>query len=95
MPSGRRTTGLDQKLVVHAFIAELGLLLGRVLLLRAQQRAGYRGPLRRLIQRLAAVCTCTVVHVRAGGGRPSVTGQREERARALLELARAVGAVEG
>lgn len=81
----------DQKLVVHAFTAFIGLLLGRVLLRRAQQ-AGFRGTLRGLIQRLSAVRTCSVVESLPTGGRPRLSEQLEECASELLSLAEALGA---
>lgn len=85
----------DQKLVVHAFIAVLALLLGRVVLRRAQQRAGFRGTLRTLIQHLAQVRTCTVVQLRETGGRPRVVSQPEDCDQAIQQLAAAVGALPG
>jgi transposase len=66
----------DQKLVVHALIAFIGLLLGRVLMRRAH-RHGFRGGLRGLIQRLAKVRTCTVIESSARG-RPRASEQFEE-----------------
>lgn len=48
----------DQKLVVHALLAVLGLLLGPVLLRRARQRAGFTGSFRRLIQTLGQIRGC-------------------------------------
>jgi transposase len=67
----------DQKLIVHALLAVLALLLGRVLLRRAQA-AGFHGSLRTLIQRLAMVRRTTLVAVRTRAGRPRVTEQLEE-----------------
>jgi transposase len=67
----------DQKLVVHALIAVLALLLGRVLQHQAHA-AGFVGSLRTLIHRLARVRRATLVAVRPRAGRPRVTEQLEE-----------------
>lgn len=83
----------DQKLVVHAFIAVLALILGRVLLRRVKQRTGFRGTLRTLVQHLGQVRTCTVIYAREGGGRPRVTHQAEEGDAALHRLAAALDAL--
>jgi transposase len=77
----------DQKLLVHAFIAVLALILGRTLLFRAQQRLGLHTTLRGLISRLAMVRTATLIRHGHGRGRPTVTEQLEECPPALLALA--------
>lgn len=83
----------DQKLIVHALIAVLSLLLGRVLLRRAQQRIGYRGTLRHLIQKLNAIRTCTLLQQQPGRGRPKVCQQLEECDAELTRLGNALGAI--
>ena len=85
----------DQKLVVHALLVMLGLLLGRVLLRRARQRVGFAGGLRRLIQTLAQVRESTIVHHHAGPGRPRVTTHVDTTDPALRPLAEALGAWPG
>jgi len=82
----------DQKLIVHALLAVLSLLLGRVLLRRAQ-RAGYRGSLRGLIQKLSRIRTVTIAEQPPGRGRPQVYQQTEECDPTLRRLARALGAL--
>jgi transposase len=82
----------DQKLRVHAFIALLGLLLVRVLLHRARKH-GFSGTQRTLMQRLATVRTCTLIHTQEGRGRPRLTRQLEQTDPSLLQLARALKAV--
>lgn len=79
----------DQKLVVHALLAVLALLLGRVLLRRAQA-VGFQGGLRTLIQRLAGVRRATVVAVRTRAGRPRVTEQLEDGDEEVQRLAAAL-----
>ena len=81
----------DQKMVVHAFIAVLSLLLGRVLLRRAQQRVGFRGSPRSLIQHLSRIRRCTVIVPAAGRGRPQVHKQVEQCEEMILELGQALG----
>jgi transposase len=83
----------DQKLAVHALTAFIALLLGRVLLRRAQ-RHGFRGSLRTLIQRLAKVRTCTVIESSARG-RPRLTEQFEECSPEIRQVAEHVGAMPG
>ena len=85
----------EQKLMVHALIAFLSLLLGRVLLRRAQQGAHYRGTLRNLIQQLSRIWTATVVERQEGAGRPRVYEQEEECDPELTRLGWAVGALPG
>lgn len=82
----------DQKLVVHALIAVLSLLLGRVLLRRAQ-RAGYRGGLRTLVQKLGKIRTAIVAEQMPGRGRPQVYEQTEACDPALHHLGEALGAI--
>ncbi len=82
----------DQKLVVHALIAVLSLLLGRLLLRRAQ-RAGYPGGLRGLIQRLSRIRIATLAEQPAGRGRPQLYQQTEECDPALRRLGQALGAI--
>jgi transposase len=84
----------DQKLVVHALIAVLALLLGRVLLRRAQA-VGFQGSLRTLLQRLETVRRSTRVAVRPHAGRPRVTEQLEEGDDQLLRLAAALQVRDG
>jgi hypothetical protein len=84
----------DQKLVVHALIAVLALLLGRVLLRRAQA-AGFQGSLRTLLHRLATVRRATLVAVRRHAGRPRVTEQLEEGHEDVLALAAALRVRDG
>lgn len=79
----------DQKLMVHALLAVLSLLLGRVLLRRAQP-LGYHGSLRSLIQQLGRVRTATVAQLQPSRGRPVVYQQPEECDPKLLRLAEAL-----
>ena len=71
----------DQKIRVHALIVVLGQLLGRVLLRRAQQRVGFHGSLRTLIERLAVIRRATLIYAPtkrgATAGRPRITEQLE------------------
>ena len=83
----------DQKLVVHAFVAVVGLILARVLLRRAQREDKFQGTLRTLIQRLDQIRTCTVVELGDKGGRPRVRQQLEECEPALLKLGKALNAL--
>ena len=80
----------DQKLVIHAFTAVLGLMLGRVLLRRAQQ-AGYRGSVRRLLQQLSTLRTCTLLQTSQSGGRPRVRMQLEDADPETAKVATALG----
>jgi len=80
----------DQKLIVHAFIAVLSLLLGRLLLRRAQQRAHYRGTVRGLIEQLSQLRRATLIRRREGRGRPTVRQQMEECTPELAQLAAAL-----
>lgn len=81
----------DQKLVVHALTAFIGLVLGRVLLRRAQQH-GFRGTLRGLVQKLSEVRTCAVIEASSeSGGRPRVREQIEECTDEVSALARNLG----
>jgi transposase len=82
----------DQKLVVHALIAILSLLLGRVLLRRAQ-RAGYQGGLRSLVQKLGTIRMAMVAEQMPGRGRPQVHEQPEACDPVLHRLGQALGAV--
>jgi transposase len=84
----------DQKLVVHALLAVLALLLGRILLRRAQA-AGFQGSLRTLLHRLATVRRSTRVAVRHRAGRPRVTEQLEEGDADILRLATALQVRDG
>jgi len=84
----------DQKLVVHALLAVVALLLGRLLLRRAQA-AGFHGSLRTLLHDLATVRRSTLVAVRARAGRPRVTEQLEEVEDDLLRLATALQVRDG
>jgi transposase len=79
----------DQKLIVHALLAVLALLLGRVLLRRAHA-AGFHGSLRTLLQRLGTIRRATLVAVRTRAGRPRLTEQLEECDEDLLRLATAL-----
>ena len=79
----------DQQLIVHALLAVLALLLGRVLLRRAQA-AGFRGSLHTLISRLAQLRRVTLVSTHARAGRPRVREQLEEGDEALQQLAAAL-----
>ncbi len=83
----------DQKLVVHALIAVLSLLMGRVLLRRAQ-RLGYRDTLRNLIQRLGQIRVATAAEQPAGRGRPRVYQVLEDCDPELRQLGKALGALE-
>jgi transposase len=80
----------DQKLVVHAFIAVLSLLLGRLLLRRAQQQVHFPGTVRGLIEKLAQIRLATVVEPQAGKGRPRVRTQREDCPPEIAQLADAL-----
>lgn len=82
----------DQKLIVHALIAVLSLLLGRVLLRRAQ-RAGYNGSLRSLVQQLGRIRIATVAEQQPGRGRPQVYQQTEDCDPELRRLGKALGAL--
>ena len=82
----------DQKPVVHALIAILSLLLGRVLLRRAQ-RAGYQGGLRSLVQKLGKIRMAMVAEQMPGRGRPQVHEQTEACDPVLHRLGQALGAV--
>jgi len=79
----------DQKLVIHAFTAVLALMLGRVLLRRAQM-AGFRGSARRLIQQLSALRTSTLLQTSKNGGRPRIRTQIEDAAPEIEKLAAAL-----
>jgi len=79
----------DQKLMVHALLAVLSLLLGRVLLRRAQRQA-YRGSLRSLIQQLGHIRVATVAQMQQSSGRPLVYQHIEECDPKLLRLAQAL-----
>ena len=81
----------DQKLVVHALMAFLSLLLGRVLLRRARERTPYRGTLRNLMQQLSRIRTATVIERQQAAGRPRVYQQVEECDPELTRLGRALG----
>ena len=81
----------DQKLMVHALLAVLSLLLGRVLLRRAQRQA-YRGSLRSLIQQLGHIRIATVAQTQPSSGRPLVYQHTEECDPKLLRLAQALRA---
>lgn len=83
----------DQKLRVHALIVVLGLLLGRVLLRRAQQQVGFKGTVRTLIERLALLRQLILVYAHEGGGRPRIEEQLEACDDELRQLARALGAI--
>lgn len=82
----------DQKLIVHAFLAVLSLLLGRVLLRRAR-RAGYGGSLRGLVQQLGRIRLATVAEQQTGRGRPQVYQQIEDCDPELRRLGKALGAL--
>jgi len=82
----------DQKLMVHALLAVLSLLLGRVLLRRAQ-RQSYRGSLRSLIYQLGRIRIATVAQNQPSRGRPLVYQQIEECEPKLLRLAQALRAL--
>jgi transposase len=82
----------DQKLIVHALIAVLSLLLGRVLLRRARH-AGFHGSLRSLIQQLGKLRSVTVIDPAPGRGRPQVYQRTEECDLVLRQLGRALGAL--
>jgi hypothetical protein len=75
---------------VHAFIAVLSLLLGRVLLRWAQQRVGFRGSLRSPIQQLSCIGRCTVIVPPAGRGRLQVHEQVEQCEETILKLGEAL-----
>jgi len=82
----------DQKLRVHALIAVLALLLGRVLLRRAQQRAAFQGSLRALITQLGNLRTATVIEQQPGRGRPTASQKLEDADPADLKLLRSLQA---
>jgi transposase len=82
----------DQKLIVHALIAVLSLLLGRVLLRRAQ-RAGYAGSPRSLVQQLGCIRLATIAEQQPGRGRPQVYQQIEECNPVLRRLGQTLGAL--
>lgn len=82
----------DQKLMVHALLAVLSLLLGRVLMRRAH-RHGYRGSLRTLIQQLGRIRIATVAQLQPRSGRPLVHQQIEDADPSLLRLAQALNAL--
>lgn len=67
----------DQKLVVHALLAVVALLLGRVLLRRAHA-AGFQGSLRTLLARLTTVRWATLAALRPRAGRPRISEQLED-----------------
>jgi hypothetical protein len=79
----------DLKLVVHAFIAVLSLLLGRLLLRRAQRRVRFSGTVRSLMEKLAQIRLATVIEPQPGKGRPRVRTQREDCRPELTQLAEA------
>jgi transposase len=83
----------DQKLMVHAFIAVLSLLIGRLLLRRAQQRVHYRGTVRTLIEQLGQLRRVTLLRRREGRGRPAVREQLEQCSAELTRLATALDVV--
>jgi transposase len=83
----------DQKLLVHAFIAVLALILARTLLFRARQRLGLQMTLRGLISRLALIRTATLIHQKQGRGRPSLTEQLEDCNPELRTLGVSLGAI--
>jgi len=83
----------DQKLKVHAFIALLSLILARLLLRRAQQKAAFRGSLRTLIQHLSQLRTVTLIQLKDGRGRPSISRQVEDLDKDLYALAKALDAL--
>ncbi|HZD91230.1 MAG TPA: IS1634 family transposase [Pseudolabrys sp.] len=83
----------DQKLRVHALIAVLALLLGRVLLRRAQQRAGFQGCLRHLVESLSTVRRAVLIYDPVAGGRPRVIEQSEACDSDARTLAVALGAL--
>jgi hypothetical protein len=61
-----------------------------VLLRRAQQRVGFRGSLRNLIQQLSRIRRCTVIAPPAGRGRPQVHEQVEQCEEIILKLGQAL-----
>ncbi len=71
----------------------LSLLLGRVLLRRAQG-LGHRGTLRNLIHRLGEIRLATVAEQPAGRGRPRVCQVLEDCDPELRRLGKAPGALE-
>jgi transposase len=81
----------DQKLLGHALIAFLSLLLRWVLLRRARERTPYRGTLRNLMQQLSRIRTATVIERQEAAGRPRVYEQVEECDPELTRLGRALG----
>lgn len=82
----------DQKLIVHAFMVLLSLLLVRVLLQRAR-RAGFTGTQHTLVRQLGTVRTATLVRRPEGRGRPRVIRRLEQCDPELRALAAALGAV--
>jgi hypothetical protein len=81
-----------QKLIMHGLIAVLSLLLGGVLLRRAQ-RGDYRGSLRSLIHQLSRIHMATMAEHPAGRRWPQVHPRTEECDPQLRRLAQALGAV--
>ena len=81
----------DQKLIVHAFVAVLSLLLGRLLLRRAQRRVGFTGTVRGLIERLAQIRLATILQSQGDKGRPRVRTHREDCPAEIMQLAQAFG----
>ena len=82
----------DQKLAVHAFMAIVSLILGRVLLRRAQLRTGFRGTQRSLLQLLSQFRTATFLEMLRDTGRPRLSRQAEDCSPEVLRLAAALGA---
>jgi transposase len=82
----------DQKLTIHTFMAVLGLTLGRLLLLRAE-KAGFRGSVRTLIQRLETLRTATILQQPEATGKPRVREQLEDCSPELRQLGLALGAI--
>jgi len=83
----------DQKLIVHAFIALMSLVLARLLLRRAQTHAAFQGSLRTLVHRLTSLRTATLVHIKDRKGRPLISRQLETTTQELLALATALHAL--
>lgn len=81
----------DQKLRVHALIALLALLLGRVLLRRAQQATGFVGSQRALVECLGRLRRATLIYQPAGAGRPRVVDQPERCEADVRTVAVALG----
>jgi transposase len=80
----------DQKLLVHALTSMLALVLSRVLLRRAQQRAHFNGSLRTLLEKLSSIRTATIIDTKTKG-RPRVRHQTEEVDKELQPLIAALG----